>query len=336
MSLPVGEGRPGPVLARVAIFWGAAALLVVLAFVVTVVTLNATLYSASGVARSYVSAVDRGDVGSALALAGLEPGDGDGDGDALLTVPSAGGVDDVHALDDLDLGEGVHAVTLAYTVDGEDAQSQFVLRRTASRFGVFHAWRFEDAPVASLDVTPQNDPRFRVDGRTVTAAQEDVATRYRVLAPSVFELDHESSWLEAEARRVAVPSVGGTVAASVDTRAKESFVQTVQDDLDRFLEEDCLPQQVLLPAGCPFGRQVDDRVLSDPVWTMTELPAVSIEPTPVAGQWQVPAVPGTAHVQLEARRLFDGSRYTVDEDVPFTVSYLITIGTDDAVSLEAR
>jgi len=334
MSLPVGEGRPGPVLARVAIFWGAAALLVVVGFVVTVVTLNATVYSASGVARSYVAAVDRGDVGSALALAGVEPGDGDGD--ALLTVPSKGGVDDVHALDDVDLGEGVHAVTLAYTVDGDEAQSQFVLQQAASRFGVFHAWRFADAPVALLDVTPQNDPRFRVDGRTVTAAQEDVATRYRVLAPSVLELDHESSWLEATSRRVVVPSVGGTVSASVDTRAKESFVRTVQDDLDRFLEEDCLPQQVLLPAGCPFGRQVDDRVLSDPVWTMTELPTVTIEPTPTPGQWQVPAVPGTAHVQLDARRLFDGSRYTVDEDVAFTVSYLITIGTDDAVSIEAR
>lgn len=334
MSTSVGEEGRGPVLLRVALFWGAAALLVVVGFVVTVVALNATLYSASGFAKGFVAAVDRGDVSSALALAGIEPGDSAGD--ALLTVPSRGGVESVHALDDVDLGDGVHAVTLAYRIDGEAAQSQFVLQQTRDRFGVFRAWRFADPPVASLDVTPQNDPRFRVDGRAVTAQQEDVATRYTVLAPSTFEVDHDSTWLEADARRVVVPSVGGTVAATVDVRAKDSFVETVQDDLDRFLDEQCLPQQVLLPAGCPFGRQVDDRLLSDPVWTMTTHPEVEIAPAPGEGQWQVPAVPGVAHVALEAQRLFDGSRYAVDEDVPFTVSYLITIAPDDGITIEAR
>jgi len=334
MSTSVGEGRQGPALLRVVLFWGAAALLVVVAFVVTVVTLNATLYSASGFARSYVAAVDRGDVQSALAYAGVEPSDADGD--ALLAVPSRGGLDDVRAVDDVPLDDGTHAVTLGYTVDGEPAQSQFVVQQTANRFGLFRAWRFAQAPVASLDVTPQHDPRFRVDGRTVTAAQADVATRYVVLAPATFEIDHESTWLTAERQRVAVPSVGGTVAASVATEAKDSFVETVQGDLDRFLDEECLPQRVLLPAGCPFGRQVDDRLLDEPVWTMPVHPVVEIVPAPTPGQWQVPAVPGTAHLEVPAQRLFDGTLYTVDDDVPYTVSYLITIGTDDALAIEAQ
>jgi len=334
MSSSVGEEGQGSSLLRVVLFWGVAALLVVVAFVVTVVTLNATMYSASGFARGYVAAVDRGDVQSALAYAGIEPSDADGD--ALLSVPSRGGIDDVEAVDDVALDDGTHAVTLGYTVDGEPAQSQFVVQQTANRFGLFRAWRFAQAPVASLDVTPQADPRFRVDGRTVTAAQSDVATRYLVLAPSTFELDHESAWLTADEQRVVVPSVGGTVSAAVATRAKDSFVESVQDDLDRFLDEECLPQRVLLPAGCPFGRQVDDRLLGEPTWTLPEHPVVEIVPAPTPGLWQVPAVPATAHLEVEAQRLFDGTRYTIDDDVPFTLSYLITIGTDDALRIEAQ
>ena len=68
----------------------ARALLVVVGFAVTVVALNATVYSAGGFARGYVDAVDRGDTSSALTLAGVEPTDELED--ALLDVPSLGGL----------------------------------------------------------------------------------------------------------------------------------------------------------------------------------------------------------------------------------------------------
>jgi hypothetical protein len=37
---------------------------------------------------------------------------------------------------------------------------------------------------------------------------------------------------------------------------------------------------------------------------------------------------------VQAQSLFDGSVYTIDEDVPFTVSYAMTIDSDDTLSFQ--
>ncbi|WP_423920490.1 hypothetical protein ACPEEZ_14355 [Frigoribacterium sp. 2-23] len=334
MSSPVGERRRvSPWWPLIAI-WGGAVLLVVVGFVVTVAALNATIYSASGFAKSYVSAVDRGDVTSALELAGVTPGDGLGD--ALLRVPSKGGFDDVHTVGDVAIGGGAHAVTLGYTLDGIAIESQFVVTGARSNFGVFSSWTFLQPPTATVSITPQHDPRFTADGTTVTTEQAGVATAFTVLAPSRFSITHDSTFLTAPAVQVVAGSVGATTEAQVETQAKASFVKTVQTQLDDQLTKDCITQKVLFPAGCPFGRQVDDRLLSDPTWTMPQLPVVQIVPSTTPGQWLVPGVEGTAHVTMNAQSLFDGRKYAIDEDVPFTVSYAITIGTDDTIAITAQ
>jgi hypothetical protein len=337
MSASVGEGtRPSLGWPFVAI-WGGALLFVLIGFWVTVVALNATVYSAAGFARGYVAAVDRGDTSSALTLAGVTPTDQLAD--SLLEVPSLGGIDDVTEAGDVDLGDDTHAITLSYSMQGtaataaSPAQSQFVVQRAGTRFGLFHAWRFVQAPTASLDVTPQHDARFTVDGREVTTDAPDVATRFTVLAPSRFELGHSSRYLEAPTVEADVVSVGATSGVSVEVQPREAFVEAVQDMVDRQLDEQCVTQQVLLPAGCPFGRQVDDRVTDDPTWTVPEHPVVTIVPGP-SGQWQVPGVAGTAHLVVGAQSLFDGERYTIDEDVPFTVTYLMRISTADELTFE--
>ncbi|ROS57988.1 hypothetical protein EDF38_2718 [Frigoribacterium sp. PhB160] len=329
MSSAVGERGAAPRWPTVAV-WGGAALLVVVGFVVTVAALNATVYSAGGFARGYVDAVDRGDTSSALTLAGVEKTDELED--ALLDVPSLGGLEDVRELSQLELGDGTRTVTLGYTLDGVPAQSQFVVQRAGTRFGVFRAWRFAQAPTAILAVTPEHDSRFTVDGRSVTTAGGDVATRFEVLAPSRFELSHSSTYLEAPAVEASVLSVGASSSATVATVARASFSAELQQQLDDQLDDSCVPQTVLLPAGCPFGRQVDDRVTGTPTWSMVDYPQLVVEPSSTPGQWLVRDVPGTAHLVVEAQSLFDGVPYTIDEDVPFTVSYDMTISPDDQIT----
>jgi hypothetical protein len=332
MSSSVGErGRTSSWWPFVAI-WGGAALFVVIGFAVTVVALNATVYSAGGFVRGYLDAIDRGDTASALTLAGIEPTDELED--ALLTVPSLGGLADVREERELDLGDGTRTVTLSYTLDGTPGQSQFVVQQAGTRFGVFRAWSFAQVPTATLDVTPANDPRFTVDGRLVTTESGDVATRFEVLAPSRFVLSHESAYLEAPTVPVTVISAGGTASASVATVARPSFSQVLQDQLDTMLDTDCVTQPVLLPAGCPFGRQVDDRVTGEPAWSIVAYPQVSVQPGTVSGQWLVTEAAGTAHLVVDVQSLFDGTRSTLDEDVPFTVSYTMTVGTDDVLTFQ--
>src|SRR5690554_6093913 len=57
---------------RLAIRWGIVFGVLVLAFAGTVVTLNATLYSAAGFASSYLDSLARNDIDSALAMPGVE------------------------------------------------------------------------------------------------------------------------------------------------------------------------------------------------------------------------------------------------------------------------
>jgi len=332
MSSSVGERRRASSWWPFVAIWGGAALFVLIGFAVTVVALNATVYSAGGFARGYLDAVDRGDTASALTLAGIEPTDELED--SLLTVPSLGGLADVREESELQLADGTRTVTMTYTLDGTPGRSQFVVQRAGTRFGVFQAWSFAQAPTATLDVTPQNDPRFTVDGRQVTTESGDVATRFEVLAPSRFTLSHESAYLEAPPVTVAVISAGGTSSASVATVARASFSQTLQEQLDAMLDTDCVTQAVLLPAGCPFGRQVDDRVTGDPAWSIVAYPALSVQPGTVSGQWLVTEAAGTAHLVVDAQALFDGRRYTIDEDVPFTVSYTMTIDTSDLLTFQ--
>ena len=332
MSSAVGEGRPAPRRWPFVAIWGGAALLVVIGFWVTVAALNATVYSAAGFARGYVDAVDRGDTSSALTLAGVEKGDELED--SLLDVPSLGGLDDVHEISELPLGDGTRTVTLGYTLDGVEGQSQFVLVRAEDRFGVFQAWRFAQPPTAILAVTPEHDPRFTVDGRVVTTTGGDVATRFTVLAPARFDLSHESTWLTAPTVEASVLGVGATSSATVSTVARASFAEELQGQLDDQLDETCVTQAVLLPAGCPFGRQVDDRLTGEPAWSMVDYPQLVVVPSATPGQWLVQETPGTAHLVVDAQSLFDGRRYTIDEDVPFTVSYQMTIGSDDRIAFQ--
>ena len=122
MSSSVGEGTRSPLGWPFVAIWGGALLFVLIGFWVTVVALNATVYSAAGFARGYVAAVDRGDTSSALTLAGVTPTDQLAD--ALLEVPSLGGVDDVTEVGDVDLGDDTHAITLSYSMQGTTATAE--------------------------------------------------------------------------------------------------------------------------------------------------------------------------------------------------------------------
>ena len=50
------------------------------------------------------------------------------------------------------------------------------------------------------------------------------------------------------------------VAVTVDSMPTATFVQRVQVKVDDYLQQ-CTTQPVLQPAGCPFGIEVDDRVV---------------------------------------------------------------------------
>lgn len=340
MAAPVGNTSPdgtrlpsgAPATSRGLLLWAGLAAAVIVAFFVVVAILNATVYSASGFVRGYLDALDRGDTASALSLAGITPSADD----VLLTVSERGRIDGVHVVSDRETPRGGRLVTVSFTADGVQHRAPFAVERSGAFGGLFAAWAFQTAPTASIDVTPEHDPRFTANGVDIRSKSADLATRYTVLAPAVFTLAHDTTYLEAAPTTVVAGAPGAAVTSTVTVLPKKSFVTKVTTDVTKYLRTTCLPQKVLLPAGCPFGEQVDDRLTTAPSWSMTRYPPVILRPTATAGVWTVVKSNGTARLKVGAQSLYDGHTYTIDEAVPFDVEYQVSIGSDNRLTITPR
>lgn len=333
MVIGVGDER-GPVpLRRWAIRWGVVVALILLAFAGTIVALNATLYSAEGFVRSYLSALARRDVDAALQTPGVTLA-----GSAsreLLTADALGELAGIEHVTSTTGADGTRIVEFAFELDGTPGSASFTVEPASTRLWFFDSWAFEASPTGILEVVPQNDPEFDANGVTLEATNgAAAASAYHVLTPGVFALGHDSQLLTADAEQLIVLDPGSTTQATVGARANEVFIDLVQGELDALLA-DCATQSVLQPTGCPFGESIANRVEGEPEWTIASSPVVTIVPGDTPGTWRVPETPGTAHLVVGVRSLFDGTRSTFDEDVPFTIGYLITFPGDGRVVIDA-
>jgi hypothetical protein len=314
---------------RVVTTWLVLSGLLIAAFTGTVLILNSTLYSAGGFAESYLAALARHDVGAALELAGpVSAAGSDQAADDLLDPRALGELDNIRQLSDIDRGGGVHRVGFSYTFgSGGTHTTTFTVKYDGTRFGLFSSWRFATSPLEVLSITPKHEASFTVNGFQVASTGPSVAKNFLALTPGRYLLGHSSNYFSAVSVPVPLVKAGGSSTASVDIRANSEFTKQVQKQLNSYLKQ-CATQQVLLPTGCPFGKQIANQVDGLPAWSMTSYPLVQIVPGNVPGTWSVPEAPAVAHLTVRVRSLFDGSVSTVDEDVPFSVGYLITFKPD--------
>lgn len=329
--VPPSEESAHNSLQHIIIVWTALLGVLIGALAVSVMILNATVFSASGFVRSYVAALERHDLAEALSTPGVL-----GTANAsreLLTPAALGDIEDVSIVSDVDLGGGVHDVTYSATVRTADlgattATGTFQVQQEESRFGVFSSWSFLRSPMSVLRITPLNDASFSVNGVALVApGGPSVGAAYQVLAPGFFTVSHESDYLTADPVGTAVSSPGSVVPVTVDIRASEFFVSEIQKQVNSFLDA-CTTQQVLFPTGCPFGQELSNRVESVPKWSMSTYPDITIEPGNDLGTWVVPETQAAAHLVVDVRSLFDGTLSTFDEDVPFGLSWVMTIRGD--------
>jgi hypothetical protein len=309
--------------------WLALCGLLVVAFIATVVILNSTVYSASGFVSSYLSAIDRHDISGALAMPGVTLPSGGSR--VLLRSDAVVAAENVRLVSDATGPDGRH--TLVYSSgSGATAHSTtFTVERSGTLLALFSGWRFAASPVATLAVTPEHAASVIVNGLAfIPSGGANTATKFLALAPSQFTLSHRSTYLAAKKTTVVVGQPGGIVDAKVNVQATAAFVHEVQKQLDAYLAM-CVTQKVLLPTGCPMGEQIDDRIQDTPAWSMVTNPMVTIVPGTDANTWQVPRASARAHLVVTVKSIFDGTVSTFDRDVPFTVSYLVTIRGDGSL-----
>ncbi|MCU1412192.1 MAG: hypothetical protein JWR04_2899 [Rhodoglobus sp.] len=318
---------------REIITWTVVAAIIVAIFGGTVFVLNATLYSASGFVRSYLDSLARHDVDGALELAGtVAAGDAS---DELLVADALGDLSDITLISDDRDAQGIHRVVFGFTAGGESGQSTFSVRPQGTLLGLFPRWSFESSPLGVLQVVPQHGTSFTVNGVKVQASVPDQPAPYLVFAPGNYVLASKSLYLEAAPTDVTASQPGAAVIASVKLLPTKAFVAQVQKELNKYLD-DCATQEVLLPTGCPFGEEIDNRIVSTPAWSIAHYPKVTLQPGSQPGSWLMPSTDAAAHLVVDIRSLFDGTVSTFDEDVPFTSSYVVTFLPDDKLLISGQ
>jgi hypothetical protein len=333
-----GEGKTAPARRTLpsapVLAWLVLTALVPVVFAIVVLVLNAGYYSAGGFVSRYLEAIERHDLAAALAAPGVTlPA---GASPAALTRSTMGSLSDFRLVGDRADGKGRHHVTVEYRLGGDSGRTEFVVEGASPVALLFNGWRFADSPAAVLRVHVLHDTGLRIDGTPVpTGGSPRAALDFAVLAPVRLVLDQRSTYLRATPVNALVTAPGHTIEATVDVQANTHFRRAVQDEVKAFLDR-CAEQRVLQPTGCPFRRQVQDRVLDAPRWSISAYPQIGIQPgAAVDGSfaWTVPSTPGTAHIRVRVVSLFDGSVYTLDEDVPFEVSFVVTLRNDGGLDM---
>lgn len=302
----------------------------VLGLIGTVIGLNLTLYSPSGFVDRYLSAIDRRDLASALEMPGVEVPTGASTD--LLTRQGTVPVDSARVVDTVETG-GVTSVRVEWADQGRTGVLDLAVEPAPPTLGLFNGWRFATSPLAAVPISVSGSPEVRANGVALEArsAGDGVASvTAAALAPSRLTLDLDTRLVAAAP--VTTVAGSGDAPATVEGQATPEFIDSVQRELNAFLDQ-CATQQVLQPAGCPFGTFLQDRLVAPPTWAMVDYPQVSLRPQPTVGTWAMPSTPGSARITGEVLSLFDGSRSDLDETVPFTVRYDIEIDADGNVRI---
>lgn len=332
------------------------AVLLVAALVATIGSLNRDVYSAAGFVRQYLDALAAHDTSTALALPGAEPTDADlaaaglpQDLPRALLRPSVLGsisdlelVSDVASSADAEAGqESQRTVVYGFRLDGTPTTMEFTVERLGTVAGLFTTWGFAASPLAVLQVTVLHEADFTVNGLTLdtrahAAADAPVTfsnqAAYLAFAPAVYDVSHDSALLTAPVQSLPVVA-SGAVDVTVDATPNDTFTGQVQAKLNEFLDA-CATQVVLQPSNCPFGIEIDDRVTSAPAWSIAQYPDVAL--TGGESSFDMPDTLGQAHIVVDVQSLYDGDRFTRDEDVPFSVGISVTIQGDGSLAIQLR
>jgi hypothetical protein len=315
---------------RVVVAWVLAFALLAGAGGVAVLVLNATAFGAAGFVRVYLDAVARGDAEGALGMPGVSVDPGlRAD---LLTDDALAGLTELREVSAVGGGDGTEMVTFVWTAGDTESTSTFTVARVGSRLALFPEWAFAVSPVATLRLTVENDERFEVNGVAAESGAPVEPVDYAVLAPGVYRVDHTSTYLRAHEVESVVDTPSDVVDATLEVLPADALLEQITTQVHDHLTE-CATQEVLFPTGCPLGRAIANRVVSTPEWSIVEYPEPTVEPGVEFGTWLVAAEGGIANLTVDVQQLFDGSVATLDDDLPFTATYLVTIGADDATLL---
>lgn len=300
-------------------------------------TLNATVYSAEGFVTRYLAAIADDDVAAIMRIPGVQRTD-----TASVALLRSGiahaSPRQVRAVARVDHGDGTVTLTMRYLLGGQEKIASFTVRGEAPLFGLFDRWRFAESPLGTLDVSVAHGVLFQVGPLILDARRDPQAgsyaarAQYQVLAPSAYGLGLYGDYLAAEPV-IATTEPGAITRPLIDLQPTDALIDRVQGELNTFLTA-CAQQDVLQPAGCPFGVAIPDRLLDSPRWQIVNVPKVRL--TAGTDAFVSGTLHGVARIVVSTQRLYDGSRASVDRLVPFGFSLAVSVAPAGDVTVRIR
>ncbi len=305
---------------RAALVWGGAAAAVLgLGGVALAVVIATTATPADHVQR-YLDALARDDLATAARLAGLEPPTAMPLGDA--------GEPGIHRIVSTETGPDGFVTVIAEYGDEQDAvRVPFRLAPAPPTLGLVPAWAFEQPPVAELEVAADEHDQLVVNDRALSTPGAGETVQVSAFVPARVTVSIAEPLLRAESVTTRVEASGARIELSV--RPSERLERTVRRELEEVLLA-CSEQRVLLPAGCPFGIEIVDRVVEPPVWSLDGALDLIIEPGDRPGVWRVRGE-GSVQFTVTVQRLFDGVLVDRDEPLGFVVRGDVVLGPEGPV-----
>lgn len=301
----------------------------------------------SAFVERYIGMLAEGDAAGALAVPGVtldttdleEAGLPATSSDALLRSAAL-----TYDLTDVEITrerevDGVVEVTATYRADGTPGETTFRIARTGTE-GLVPRWSFETSPLAELRVAVRGSMQFAVNGFEMDKRQVSpdgseadplAPVSLLVFSPGVYGVEVDTATAESEPVHVLADAALRSVPLDIQAQPTKAFTDVVEQKVSSFLGA-CAQQKVLQPTGCPFGYRVDERALAETLtWSIKTEPPVEV--VPHEAYWAISPTTGTAHLEVDVQRYFDGAIIHLSEDVPFVIDGTVDILPDGTASI---
>ena len=316
-------------LVRTAALWLLGLMLAVAGAIVAVNLVNDSIASPQQPVREYLDALQEGEGEKALGLLRATVPQGNPamlDGTALQTA--AARITGIKYGDAEDRGGNQVMVPVHYTIDGSQLRTEFLLERSGVEWLFFHKWAFVPAALPVLDVTVVNASEATLNG--VPVNMPSGRNSFAVFYPGEYEASLTGQYFSAPPIRATLSGREPAPPLNLMTEATDNLKGVVGGKVKEFLDAcaDTADKQQKLQPDCPFYHTTSNRVIDGTIdWSITEYPAVSIEP--FGGRWLVAPLDGKARIKAQQVDLFTGTLAELNavHDFSFTTRLDVDAGS---------
>ncbi|MET1064010.1 MAG: hypothetical protein ABWX85_03470 [Arthrobacter sp.] len=316
-------------LVKIAAGWLLGLMLAVAAGVVAINIVNHTIASPQQPVREYLDALQKGEGGKALGLLRASVPQSNAamlDGTALQNAAKR--ISDVKYGDAEERGGNQVMVPVDYKIDGSQLRTEFLLEKSGTEWLFFHKWAIVPAALPVLDVTVVNASEAKLNG--VPVNMPDGRNSFAVFYPGEYEASLGDGYFSAPATKATLSGREAPAAPlNLLTQATDGLKDAVGAKVKEFLDTcaDTADKQQKLQPDCPFYHITNNRVTDGTIdWSITEYPAVSIEP--FGGRWVVAPLNGKAQIKAQQEDLFTGAKTQLNAVHDFSFTARLDIDGD--------